>query len=199
VLMLSICVVRMQTYYPEGSPYLSTRHAFATVWREGAQPPSILGGLRSLYRGTSATTIRGMILSTSQICSYDQIKQTFKKKGLMQEGFNLHFTCSMIAGYGSAFRHVILQIDVLEPFSLFCSITSNPVGELICSVALVSLMFDGVVDVVKVRIMNDKERQYRGVVDCVKTIMVKEGPLAFWKGFSMCWARVGIFRLSAMY
>lgn len=41
--------------------------------------------------------------------------------------------------------------------------------------------------------MNDKERQFKGVLDCVKTIMVKEGPLAFWKGFTMCWARVSFF------
>jgi len=153
--------VRMQTFHPGGSPYLSTRHAFATVWGEGAHQPSTMskfeafrGGLQSLYRGTTATTIRGIVLSTSQICSYDQIKQTFKRNRLMDEGFNLHFTCSMVAG-------------------LICSITSNPV------------------DVVKVRIMNDKERRYKGVVDCVKTIMINEGPLAFWKGFSMCWARLG--------
>lgn len=38
--------------------------------------------------------------------------------------------------------------------------------------------------------MNDKERQFKGVYDCVKTIMVKEGPSAFWKGFTMCWIRV---------
>jgi len=56
---------------------------------------------------------------------------------------------------------------------LFCSITSNPV------------------DVVKVRIMNDKTRQYRGIGHCVRTILANEGPTAFYKGFLMCWARLG--------
>ncbi|OBZ67198.1 Mitochondrial substrate carrier family protein ucpB [Grifola frondosa] len=56
---------------------------------------------------------------------------------------------------------------------LFCSITSNPV------------------DVVKVRLMNDKSRELNGVLDCVKKIMIQEGPLAFFKGFGMCWARLG--------
>lgn len=46
------------------------------------------------------------------------------------------------------------------------------------------------VDVVKVRLMNDKARQFTGVVDCIRDIISKEGPLAFYKGFGMCWARV---------
>lgn len=46
------------------------------------------------------------------------------------------------------------------------------------------------IDVVKVRLMNDKERRYQGVSDCVKQIVQKEGPKAFYKGFGMCWARV---------
>ncbi|KAI0303464.1 mitochondrial carrier [Multifurca ochricompacta] len=138
--------VRMQAYYPTGPPYRSTRHAFASVWREG--------GLRALYRGTDATTIRGVVLSVSQICAYDQLKQSLKRRGAMQEGLGLHFTASMFAGF-------------------ICSVTSNPV------------------DVVKVRVMNDKERRYKSVLDCVRTILRQEGPMAFYKGFSMCWARLG--------
>lgn len=45
-------------------------------------------------------------------------------------------------------------------------------------------------DVVKVRLMNDSGHVYKGVPDCVRTIMTREGPLAFYKGFGMCWARV---------
>ena len=56
--------------------------------------------------------------------------------------------------------------------SLCCSIASSPV------------------DVVKVRLMTDKNRQLRGVFHTAKTILVNEGPMAFYKGFSMCWARV---------
>lgn len=138
--------VRMQAHYPAGSPYRSTRHAFASVWREG--------GLRALYRGTDATTIRGVVLSVSQICAYDQLKQSLKRRGVMQESLALHFTASMFAGF-------------------ICSVTSNPV------------------DVVKVRVMNDKERKYRNVLDCVRTMLKQEGPMAFYKGFSMCWARLG--------
>ncbi|KAL6307870.1 mitochondrial carrier [Sparassis latifolia] len=150
--------VRMQAYYPDGSPYRHMRHAFTAIWNEGAHSSSntssMSGGLRALYRGTEATTLRGVVLSATQICSYDQIKQVFKRQGIMEEGIGLHFTASMFAG-------------------LFCSITSNPI------------------DVVKVRLMNDKAREINGTFDCVKTIMVREGPMAFYKGFSMCWARLG--------
>lgn len=68
-----------------------------------------------MYRGVDATTTRGVVLSVSQICSYDQIKQTLKQKGLMEEGFPLHFTASMFAGF-------------------ICSVTSNPVGEFVCHI-----------------------------------------------------------------
>lgn len=101
-----VCSVRMQTYYPGGSPYSSTRHAFATIWKEGANKITggsklevVRGGLKSMYRGVSATTMRGIVLSTSQICSYDQIKQMIKTKKLMNEGFGLHLTSSLFAGY----------------------------------------------------------------------------------------------------
>lgn len=46
------------------------------------------------------------------------------------------------------------------------------------------------VDVVKVRVMNDKDRRFRSVLDCVRIMLRQEGPMAFYKGFSMCWARV---------
>ncbi|KAH9039005.1 mitochondrial carrier [Lactarius pseudohatsudake] len=127
--------VRMQAHYPAGSPYRSTRHAFASIWREG--------GLRALYRGTDATTLRGVVLSVSQICAYDQLKQSLKRRGVMQEGLALHFTASMFAGF-------------------ICSVTSNPV------------------DVVKVRVMNDKERKFGSVLDCVRTMLRQEGPMAFY-------------------
>ncbi|PCH43523.1 mitochondrial carrier [Wolfiporia cocos MD-104 SS10] len=152
--------VRMQAYYPSGTPYRNMRHAFATIWKQGSTAANgsgtsfMPGGLRALYRGVSPTTVRGVILSTSQICSYDQVKQVLKRRGVMEEGIPLHLTASMFAG-------------------LFCSITSNPV------------------DVVKVRLMNDHSHQYNGVTDCIKTILRSEGPVAFYKGFGMCWARLG--------
>jgi len=47
------------------------------------------------------------------------------------------------------------------------------------------------VDVVKVRIMNDSTSRYRGIWHCVASTVRYEGPTAFYKGFGMCWARLG--------
>ncbi|KAH9917904.1 mitochondrial carrier [Epithele typhae] len=152
--------VRLQAYYPDGSPYRSMRHAFASIWREGAAravaagAAPLAGGVRALYRGAVPTTVRGIVLSATQICSYDQIKQSLKARGVMQEGVPLHLVASSLAGF-------------------FCSVTSNPV------------------DVIKVRLMNDKTHQYRGALDCVRQIMANEGAFGFFKGFGMCWARLG--------
>ena len=104
----------MQAHYPNGSPYLNTRHAFASIYREGAlgagatatasatattsastaiEFPAVLAGVRSLWRGVSPTTIRGIILSTSQICSYDQIKQSVKLPPAGVDGEVRHVAC----------------------------------------------------------------------------------------------------------
>ncbi len=52
-------------------------------------------------------------------------------------------------------------------------------------------------DVVKVRLMTDTHRELNGVLHCVRSILVHEGPLAFFKGFGMCWGRVSASRSCA--
>ena len=95
----------MQAHYPNGSPYRNIRHAFASIWQDGAKAAKVAGsspvsgGVGALYRGVGPTTIRGIVLSATQICSYDQIKQSLKKRGIMQEGVPLHFVASTFAGY----------------------------------------------------------------------------------------------------
>ncbi|TDL19879.1 mitochondrial carrier [Rickenella mellea] len=70
-----------------------------------------------------------------------------------------------------------LHIVASSIAGLICSIASNPVGEF---------------NVVKVRLMNDKNRQIRGISDCVRIILRQEGVMGFYKGFGMCWARLGM-------
>ena len=43
------------------------RHVFAS---------SLAGGVRALHKGVAPTIVRGIVLSETQICSYDQSKQT---------------------------------------------------------------------------------------------------------------------------
>ena len=94
----------MQAYYPNGSPYRNMRHAFASIWQDGAAKAvaagasPLTGSVGALYRGVVPTTVRGIVLSATQICSYDQIKQSLKKRGIMEEGVPLHFVASTFAG-----------------------------------------------------------------------------------------------------
>ncbi|SPO19892.1 related to mitochondrial uncoupling protein 3 [Ustilago trichophora] len=146
--------VRMQAVRPTGQPpYRNTFRAFAHVYHEGSQS-GITGGIRSLYRGVGPTIIRAAVLTSSQIASYDQVKTMLKSNGVMDEGFALHFSASMVAGF-------------------VCSVTSAPF------------------DTVKVRLMQDKSRQYKNAFDCLGKLIANEGPLALYKGFGMCWARLG--------
>ncbi|CAE6519603.1 unnamed protein product [Rhizoctonia solani] len=145
--------IRMQAYHNPPIPeYSSILSSFRCVYNEGGG--TLSGGLRSLWRGTTATVTRGAVITVAQIGSYDHFKQVIKSRKLMDEGIPLHLTSSLFAG-------------------LVCSIASNPV------------------DVIKVRLMNDHERIYRGVSDCIVKTLRKEGLLAYYKGFGMCWIRLG--------
>lgn len=42
------------------------------------------------------------------------------------------------------------------------------------------------VDVVKTRYMNSVQGQYRGALNCAMTMLLKEGPTAFYKGYGTC-------------
>ncbi|GJN88142.1 hypothetical protein Rhopal_001098-T1 [Rhodotorula paludigena] len=53
-----------------------------------------------------------------------------------------------------------------------CSAASNPI------------------DVIKVRMMTDKTGQYRNALHCAALLLKNEGPLAYYKGFSMCFWRL---------
>lgn len=109
----------MQAHYPDGSPYRNMRHAFASIYRDGVTfaaskgASSLSGGLGALYRGVEATTIRGIVLSATQICSYDQIKQSLKRRGIMQEGVPLHLVASTFAGYVSTFSTLLLGLTLM--------------------------------------------------------------------------------------
>lgn len=73
------------------------------------------------------------------------MKTLLKQNNLLDEGFPLHFSASMVAGF-------------------VCSVTSAPF------------------DVVKVRLMQDKSRQFKNAFDCLGKLIANEGPLALYKG-----------------
>ena len=59
-------------------------------------------GITSLWRGSSLTVNRAMLVTASQLASYDQIKETILQKGLMKDGLGTHVTASFSAGFVAA-------------------------------------------------------------------------------------------------
>ncbi|XP_073517360.1 dicarboxylate carrier SLC25A8 [Phyllobates terribilis] len=51
------------------------------------------------------------------------------------------------------------------------------------------------VDVVKTRYMNSAKGQYKGALNCAVTMLRKEGPLAFYKGFMPSFLRLGSWNI----
>lgn len=56
-------------------------------------------GVASLWRGSSLTVNRAMIVTASQLASYDQIKEAILKRGAMEDGLGTHVTASFAAGF----------------------------------------------------------------------------------------------------
>lgn len=71
--------------------YSSTANAFATIWRAE--------GLPGLYRGVVPTTQRAMILTASQLPSYDHGKHMLLASGHFKEGLLTHCLASIFAGF----------------------------------------------------------------------------------------------------
>ncbi|KAI9106347.1 hypothetical protein K1719_021875 [Acacia pycnantha] len=59
-------------------------------------------GVASLWRGSALTVNRAMIVTASQLASYDQFKEMILEKGLMKDGLGTHVTASFSAGFVAA-------------------------------------------------------------------------------------------------
>ncbi|PSR99829.1 Mitochondrial uncoupling protein [Actinidia chinensis var. chinensis] len=90
-----VAMVRMQA---DGRLPVSERRnyksAFDAITRMSKQE-----GITSLWRGSSLTVNRAMIVTASQLASYDQVKEAILEKGLMKDGLGTHVTASFAAGF----------------------------------------------------------------------------------------------------
>ncbi|KAJ8557485.1 hypothetical protein K7X08_003110 [Anisodus acutangulus] len=59
-------------------------------------------GVTSLWRGSSLTVNRAMLVTASQLASYDEFKEMILRKGLMKDGLGTHVTASFAAGFVAA-------------------------------------------------------------------------------------------------
>ncbi|KAF9663387.1 hypothetical protein SADUNF_Sadunf17G0044600 [Salix dunnii] len=58
-------------------------------------------GVASLWRGSSLTVNRAMIVTASQLASYDQAKEMILEKGLVSDGIGTHVAASFVASVAS--------------------------------------------------------------------------------------------------
>uniref|UniRef100_A0A7N0V579 Uncharacterized protein n=1 Tax=Kalanchoe fedtschenkoi TaxID=63787 RepID=A0A7N0V579_KALFE len=69
-------------------------------------------GIGALWRGSSLTVKRAMIVSASQLASYDHMKETILKHGVLKDGFGAHVASSMVAGFVAAVTST--PVDVMK-------------------------------------------------------------------------------------
>ncbi|PWN47650.1 mitochondrial carrier, partial [Violaceomyces palustris] len=158
--------VRMQAARPDGRPpYRNTFVGFLHVYREGSQPPPQLPG-QPVRQGGLVGGVRSL---------YRGVGPTIIRAAVL--------TSSQIASYDQV-KGMIKERGLMSE-GLPLHFASSMVAGFVCSVT--SAPFD----TVKVRLMQDKKREFKNALDCLGKLVRNEGPIALYKGFGMCWARLG--------
>ncbi|XP_015058445.1 mitochondrial uncoupling protein 5 [Solanum pennellii] len=93
-----VAMVRMQA---DGRLPISQRRNYKSVI-DAITQMSKSEGVTSLWRGSSLTVNRAMLVTASQLASYDQFKETILEKGLMKDGLGTHVVSSFAAGFVAA-------------------------------------------------------------------------------------------------
>jgi Mitochondrial carrier protein len=78
-------------------------------------------GFAGLYKGVGPNSGRATVLAATELSTYDAVKTNLVTSGLLAEGFSLHFTTALIAGFVSA--------ATSSPFDVVKSrVMNQPVG-----------------------------------------------------------------------
>ncbi|KAJ6860190.1 hypothetical protein NC651_036521 [Populus alba x Populus x berolinensis] len=86
-----VAMVRMQA---DGRLPIEQRRNYKSVV-DALSQMSKQEGVASLWRGSSLTVNRAMIVTASQLASYDQAKEMILEKGLMSDGIGTHVVMNM--------------------------------------------------------------------------------------------------------
>ena len=123
-------------------------------------------GVKTLWKGTSATVVRAMVLNAAQLGGYSQAKELYKDRWHLfkKDGLGLHIASSLTSG-------------------LFCTIVSLPVD--IIKTRLQMMKCESIPS------LTCRGGEYNGCMDCVKKLVSQEGFFALWKGFTPYFFRLG--------
>lgn len=103
-----VAMVRMQA---DGRLPLAQRRNYKSVI-DAITQMSKTEGVTSLWRGSSLTVNRAMLVTASQLATYDEIKEVILEKGVMKDGLGTHVTASFAAGFVAAV--VSNPVDVMK-------------------------------------------------------------------------------------
>lgn len=178
---------------------------------------SLYEDLRNLaaggYGGSSTTMkIAASLVAggTAQFCASptDRVKVLVVQNGGRESVFRVAAGIARVEGFAGFYRGVLPNVTraslvnigelatydtakrfVLDKFELDDGVVAHTLSAF-CS-GFVASLCSTPADVVKSRVMGGKMSSW----ECVKTTMVREGPLAFYKGFIPNWTRLGPWQL----
>ncbi|KAM3694611.1 hypothetical protein ACB098_07G069700 [Castanea mollissima] len=90
-----VAMVRMQA---DGRLPIEQRRNYKSVV-DAISQMSKQEGIASLWRGSALTVNRAMIVTASQLATYDQAKEMILEKGVMSDGIGTHVMASFAAGF----------------------------------------------------------------------------------------------------
>lgn len=141
-----------------------------------------------LFTGMGPNIARNAIVNCTELVTYDLIKDALLRSTPLTGNlfifkgppdvarFNLCSAVSVCTS-GIHFENVVLNFFFFSSADdLPCHFTSA-FGAGFCTTVIASP-----VDVVKTRYMNSSHGQYSGAVNCAFSMLLKEGPMAFYKG-----------------
>jgi solute carrier family 25 oxoglutarate transporter 11 len=117
-----VAMVRMQA---DGRLPVNQRRNYNGVF-DAIRRMSKNEGIGSLWRGSALTVNRAMIVTASQLASYDQFKEMILEKGLMKDGFGTHVAASFAAGFVAAVASN--PIDVIKTRVMSMKVESGVEG-----------------------------------------------------------------------
>ncbi|TNN88630.1 Mitochondrial uncoupling protein 2 [Liparis tanakae] len=153
-------------------------------------------GARSLYNGLVAGLQRQMSFASVRIGLYDSMKQ-FYSRGTESAGIVTRLMAGCTTGaMAVAFAQptdvvkVRFQAQVrLANDNLPCHFTAA------FSAGFCTTIVASPVDVVKTRYMNSPDGKYKSSISCALTMLRKEGPTSFYKGFMPSFLRLGSWNI----
>nr|XP_054768585.1 solute carrier family 25 member 35-like [Lytechinus pictus] len=129
-------------------------------WLQGLKRIYVEGGVKGLWRGVSAQTMRNGIGSAAQLPAFSHTKDFITKTEMFRPGsYFIPIISSMVAGAANVV--VMTPLDVIS-----------------------TRMYNQGID------ERGKGLYYRGIWDCASKVWRKEGLIGFYKGWSASWFRL---------